>query len=138
MLRHNLFQFILILFSINGGKRLFLLKIKQFKTCWKLFLKFCWGASECQTSAFGCLHEVFECWNKHADVLEKRFGLLRRRVSECLRMVFGCLEANSDAQESIRILKGLLHRGYPDTLKSIRICIEAIRILEDSIRMSTT
>ena len=51
---------------------------------------------------------------------------------------FGCLKANSNAQESIRILKGLLHGGYPDALKSIQICIEAIRILEDSIRMSAT
>jgi len=34
--------------------------------------------------------------------------------------------------------KKLLHRGYPDALKSIRICIEAIRILEDSIRMPAT
>ena len=34
--------------------------------------------------------------------------------------------------------KGLLHGRYPDALKSIRICIEAIRILEDSIRMPTT
>ena len=31
--------------------------------------------------------------------------------------------------------EGLLHKGYPDTFKSIRICIEAIRILEDSIRI---
>ena len=31
-----------------------------------------------------------------------------------------------------------MHGGYPNALKSIRICIEAIRILEDSIRMPVT
>ena len=47
-------------------------------------------------------------WRKHS-------GLLRGRVFECLRRVFRCLEANSNAQESIRILKGAAARrvsGY--------------------------
>ena len=30
---------------------------------------------------------------------------------------FGFLKANSNAQESIQILKGLLHGGYPDAWK---------------------
>ena len=33
---------------------------------------------------------------------------------------------------------GLLSGGYPNALKSIQIDVEAIRILEDSIRMSAT
>ena len=82
--------------------------------------------------------KVFECFNKHSDALEKGFGLLRRRVSVCVEEAFGCLQTNSNTQESIRILKGLLHGGYLDALKSIQICIEAIRILEDSIRMPAT
>ena len=48
---------------------------------------------------------VFECINKHSDALEKGSGLLRWRVSECGRMVFRCLEANSNAQEGIQILE---------------------------------
>ena len=80
-------------------------------------MKFCCGVSECQTSAFGCIKEVFECINKHSDALEKRFGLLRQRVSECLRMIFGCLEANSNAQESIRILKGAAVRRVSECVE---------------------
>ena len=41
-------------------------------------------------------------------------------------------------EEAFGYWKGLLHGGYPDALKSIRICIEAIRILKDSIRMPAT
>ena len=48
---------------------------------------------------------VFECINKHSDALEKKGGLLRRRVSGCMEEAFGCLKSNSNAQESIRILK---------------------------------
>ena len=51
---------------------------------------------------------------------------------------FGCLKANSNAQESIRILEMTAARRVSGCLKSIRICIEAIRILEDSIRMPAT
>ena len=52
-----------------------------------------------------------------------------------MKEAFGCLEANSNAQDSIRILKRLLHGGYSDALKSIRMGMDAIWILEESIRM---
>ena len=53
----------------------------------------------------------------HSDALEEHSELLRRRVSECLRMVFGCLEANSNAQESIQILKGTAARRVSECLE---------------------
>ena len=45
---------------------------------------------------------------------------------------FGCPRRHSDN------VKRLLHGGYPDAKKCIRIPIEAIRILKDSIRMPAT
>ena len=48
---------------------------------------------------------------------------------------FGCLKASSNTQKSIRILKGLLHGGYPDAKYVYPNTDNAIRILKDSIRM---
>ena len=55
-----------------------------------------------------------------------------------MKKAFGFLEANSNAQESIRILKGLLHGVYPDAKSMYPNTDETIRILKDSIRMPAT
>ena len=66
-----------------------------------------------QEKAFGCLNGVFECKRNHSNTLEAKSGLLRWRVSGCIEEAFGCYKINSNAQEGIRILKGLLlHGGY--------------------------
>ena len=49
-----------------------------------------------------------------------------------LETEFGCPRGHSDT------LYKLLHEGYPDTEKCIRMHTEAIRILEEGIRMPTT
>ena len=36
----------------------------------------------------------------------RKIWLIKRRVSGCMKEAFGCLESNSNAQESIQILKG--------------------------------
>jgi len=67
-----------------------------------------------------------------------KIWLLKQRVSGCMKKAFECLKSNLNAQESIRILKGLLHGGYPDAKNVYPNTDEAIRILEDSIRMPVT
>ena len=57
---------------------------------------------------------------------------MHRRGIRMLETEFGCLRGHSDT------LYKLLHGGYLDAKKRIRILIEAIRILKDSIWMPAT
>ena len=75
------------------------------------------------------------CQKEHSDTLEAIFGLLRRMHRGGIWMLeteFGCSRGHSDT------LYKLLHGRYPDAGKCIQILIEAIRILEESIRMLAT
>ena len=66
-------------------------------------------------------------------------GLLKRRVSGCIEKAFECLEANSNAQEGIRIRwVSCCTEGIQMLRRGIRIGIYAIQILEDSIWMPAT